>query len=129
MLQLSRHVIVCADPMQSLWSTTDTFGYTTMAYTMVLVAVTTYIIVFNLRSIVDILSSRANPYVHWKKQQIREMKEDKAWQAIGEKFEHSRSVQRDKKPSEWLAIAFYVQKLLRKVGLIRVNGEKQHSPA
>lgn len=102
-----------ANAKQSLWSTTDTFNFNALAYTMILVALTTYIIVFNLRSMVDATQSR---YLRWKNNLVREMKGDKnrKWQATGERFERFRSrlVPKDTRPSEWSIAAFYVRKVL-----------------
>jgi hypothetical protein len=80
---------------------------------MILVGLTTYILVFNLRSIVDATQSR---YLRWKNSLVREMKGDKnkKWQATGERFERfrSRMVSKDTRPSEWSIAAFYVRKVL-----------------
>jgi hypothetical protein len=80
---------------------------------MILVALTTYILVFNLRSMVDATQNR---YLGWKNNLVREMKGDKnkRWQATGERFERfrSRMVPKDMRPSEWSIVAFYVRKVL-----------------
>jgi hypothetical protein len=79
---------------------------------MILVALTTYILLFNLRSMVETIQNR---YLRWKAKLVSEMKTDKneRWQARGQRFERFQSrVPKDTKPTDWSIIAFYLRKVL-----------------
>lgn len=110
----------------SLWSTTDTFNFTTLGYVTVIVALTTYILVFNLNNIAGAYKSK---YQSFKFRVIGEMIKDTdtAWGETGTKLNRHkpRSAQSEQQPSEWWVWAYFGLKLLRIVGLQNGNGENR----
>ncbi|PMD50854.1 uncharacterized protein K444DRAFT_576582 [Hyaloscypha bicolor E] len=97
----------------SIWSTTDTFGYHNLAYTMVAVGLLTYLIVFNLNLLVSFSKSS---YSSFKKCILSSMQADsrKSWKKKGVLFHEYRpreSAERSK-PSEWWILVYLLQRCL-----------------
>ncbi|KAF7591587.1 hypothetical protein BBP40_001335 [Aspergillus hancockii] len=102
----------------SLWSTTSTFSFRTLTYTAVLGSIATYLTVFNLR---HRIRASHKKYLRWKNGLIDQMKNDKqaAWRVTAELFDRSYTlaVRSESGPSEWRVAAYFVVKLVMRVGL------------
>jgi hypothetical protein len=98
--------------VQSIWSTTSTFGYRNLAYVMVAIGLLTYIIVFNLNRIVKLGKSN---YQSLKSGMVHIMQADKreTWRK-GELFHkyRPRANAEQPKPSEWWILVYFLQRAL-----------------
>ena len=95
---------------------TDLFSLTSLIYVIVLVALATYFVVFNLNSIVR-LGRLA--YGTQRSRLLHEMRDESSsfWQRKGVQFESFSFKPQTKlsKPSEWLVGLYFVHKLLASV--------------
>lgn len=105
---------------QSLWSTTDTFGFINLACVMVAVALATYILVFNLNSLVKASQTR---YLIFKCNVVDQMMNDPraSWMETGIKFDRykPRNMPKESKPSEWWVLVYQALKVFRSIGMSR----------
>jgi hypothetical protein len=97
----------------SLWSiNNDLFALTTLIYVIIIVALATYLVVFNLNSIVYLSGTVYNAQ---KSNLLSRMKSDSStyWKSRGEEFEAFSFKPRSEvvKPSEWL-VGFYFLRLI-----------------
>lgn len=116
-----------------LWSTTDTFNFTTLAYVSVITALTTYVLTFNLSKIVWSLNAqyakaKANVIAHMMKD------EDASWKETGARFDRYRSQSNRKswKPSEWWVLVYQFVRIRGALGLrksVKKEDEKATSEA
>lgn len=92
---------------KSLWSINDSFPRTPLVYTIIIVALATYLIMFNINTLV-VLAGRT--YAAHKRTLVRAMKHDRGahstvWRERGRRFEvfrpHAQHHER-LQPSEWL---------------------------
>ena len=85
---------------KSLWSMNNMFPIYGFLYTIIAVGLSTYLIVFNLNTIVTSIS---DIYDSRKRHLIRAMKADSApsWKRLGEQFEVFRPRHERLEPSEW----------------------------
>ena len=89
--------------LQSLWSTTSTFSYSALGITMAVVAIFTYLSVWNMNFLVE----RVRQHYITRKQILIEMmledRSDRYWENIGKQFKRyeSRSTPILTEPSEW----------------------------
>lgn len=81
--------------------------------TTILVGCATYIVVFNLENIVDILGKS---YTGYRSRLLESMSEDhdSYWQSLRERFEEFPLNNEQRKPSEWWIIRYQVQKWFRR---------------
>ncbi|KAL8937963.1 MAG: hypothetical protein Q9216_004149 [Gyalolechia sp. 2 TL-2023] len=95
----------------SIWSTSDTLGYTAMAITTVTVGLATYLIVLNLNR----LAAGCATYYAFRKQIIvQQMKNDTRWKNIGRRFEQYQPLTIPQlKPSEWLVAIYWLARVSR----------------
>ena len=90
---------------QSLWSVNDQFSMTALIYVVIIVALLTYFIMFNINSLAH---GFGRIYNNKKKYIVRAMKGDhnEAWKQRGHRFEVFRPKHESPEPSEWY-IPFY----------------------
>ncbi|THX50044.1 hypothetical protein D6D06_08213 [Aureobasidium pullulans] len=88
---------------QSLWSTTDTFSWTGLKIAMILTAVITYLVTFNLNQIVNLSRS---VYDVGKKKVVESMAKsgNEYWEERAEKFNQFQPPRSRPQPSEWLLL-------------------------
>ena len=88
---------------QSLWSTTDTFSWNGLKVAMVLTAVITYLVTFNLNQLVSLSRSVYNV---GKKKVVKSMTESENddWKKRGARFGQFRPPRPKPQPSEWLLL-------------------------
>lgn len=113
--------------LQSLWSVNDQFSMTALIYVVIIVALVTYFIMFNINSLAQ---GFGRVYDNKKKCIVRAMKRDRneAWKQRGQRFEVFRPKHESPEPSEWY-IPFYA--LLHPavaVGLGRTEGFSDSHP-
>lgn len=111
----------------SLWSVNDQFSMTALIYVVIIVALVTYFIMFNINSLAQ---GFGRVYDSKKKYIVRAMKRDhnEAWKQRGQRFEVFRPKHDSPEPSEWY-IPFYA--LLHPavaVGLARREGSSDSHP-
>ena len=84
----------------SLWSVNDSFSFTVLIYVIVIVALSTYFIIFNINSLAQGISQIYNVK---KKNIVRIMKRDRngSWRLRGHRFEVFRPKHDNPEPSEW----------------------------
>ena len=84
----------------SLWSVNDKFSFTVLIYVIILVALSTYLIMFNINSLAQGFS---RIYDVEKKKIVRAMKRDRNdfWRLRGHRFEIFRPKHDNPEPSEW----------------------------
>ncbi|KAF6217971.1 hypothetical protein HO133_006383 [Letharia lupina] len=89
----------------SLWSVNDQFSMTALIYVVIIVALVTYFIMFNINSLAQ---GFGRVYDNKKKYIVRAMKRDRkqAWKQRGQRFEVFRPKHESPEPSEWY-IPFY----------------------
>ncbi|CAF9941909.1 MAG: hypothetical protein ALECFALPRED_009380 [Alectoria fallacina] len=89
----------------SLWSVNDQFSMTALIYVVIIVALVTYFIMFNINSLAQ---GFGQAYNNKKKYVVRAMKRDRneAWKQRGQRFEVFRPKHESPEPSEWY-IPFY----------------------
>ncbi|THZ90381.1 hypothetical protein D6C82_10463, partial [Aureobasidium pullulans] len=87
----------------SLWSTTDTFSWNGLKVAMILTAVITYLVTFNLNQLVSLSRSVYNV---GKKKVVKSMTESENddWKMRGARFGQFRSPRSKPQPSEWLLL-------------------------
>ncbi|KAL2025889.1 hypothetical protein VTO58DRAFT_103072 [Aureobasidium pullulans] len=87
----------------SLWSTTDTFSWNGLKLAMVLTAVITYLVTFNLNQLVSLSRSVYNV---GKKKIVKSMTESENddWKKRGARFGQFRPPRSKPQPSEWLLL-------------------------
>ncbi len=92
--------------IQSLWSVNDQFSMTALIYVVIIVALITYFIMFNINSLAQ---GFGRVYDNKKKRIVRAMKRDRdeGWKQRGQRFEVFRPKHESPEPSEWY-IPFYV---------------------
>ena len=90
----------CADYIKSLWSVNDRFSMTTLIYVIIIVALLTYFIMFNINSLAQ---GFGQIYDIKKKHVVRAMKKDRneAWKQCGHRFEVFQPKHENPQPSEW----------------------------
>ena len=90
---------------QSLWSVNDQFSMTALIYVIIVVALFTYFIMFNINSLAH---GFGQIYNNKKKHIVKAMKCDhnEAWKQRGQRFEAFRPKHESPEPSEWY-IPFY----------------------
>ncbi|KAL6890714.1 hypothetical protein GGI43DRAFT_216127 [Trichoderma evansii] len=103
----------------ALWAVPDISNNDTrnpFIITTFLVGCATYIVVFNLESIVDFLGKF---YTGYRSRVLEGMSEDldSFWQTLRERFEEFPPNDEQRKPSEWWIILYQMQKWLRKTKL------------
>ena len=98
-----------ANTPQSLWSINDRFASSTLIYVVIIVAMSTYIVVFNMNSLIH---SFSRLYEAKKKRVIRAMHLDldETWQKRGQKFEAFRPKHENPQPSEWYVLLYALLK-------------------
>jgi hypothetical protein len=106
---------------QSLWSTTDTyFSFGSLAYVSVVVALATYILVFNLNNLVK--GAQAS-YLRFKGNLVDQMMRERhlAWMETGLKFNRykPRNTPKEAHPSEWWIFVYQTRKTLQFLRLWR----------
>lgn len=91
--------------LQSLWSVNDQFSMTALIYVVIIVALVTYFVMFNINSLAQGFS---RVYDSKKKYIVRAMKRDlnEGWKQRGQRFEIFRPKHDSPEPSEWY-IPFY----------------------
>lgn len=91
----------------SIWSTSDTLGYSAMIITTVIVAFVTYFVVLNLN---HLAAACAKYYAYHKGILVQQMKQDENWKSHGRRFEQSQPGTGDQelKPSEWLVVIYWL---------------------
>ena len=91
--------------IQSLWSVNDQFSMTALIYVVIIVALVTYFIMFNINSLAQ---GFGRVYDNKKRYIVRAMKRDRneAWKQRGQRFEVFRPKHDSPEPSEWY-IPFY----------------------
>ena len=89
----------------SLWSVNDQFSMTALIYVVIIVALVTYFVMFNINSLAH---GFGKVYDNKKKHIVRAMKRDRneAWKQRGHRFEVFRPKHESPEPSEWY-IPFY----------------------
>jgi hypothetical protein len=96
---------------QSIWSTTGTFGYHNLVYTMLGIGALTYLVVFNVNLLV---SFSKLTYSSLKVKIISSMQADSrnSWKKRGELFHKYKPRQNSEqsKPSEWWIIVYFLQR-------------------
>jgi hypothetical protein len=106
----------------SLWSTADTFGFDRLAYVTAIVALATYILVFNLNSLVR---SAQSTYLYFKGNIVDQMMRERhpAWMETGIKFNRykPRNTPKEAHPSEWWIFVYQIRKTLQFLRLWRRN--------
>ena len=99
----------------SLWSTTDTFNFKTLAIVMSLVAFMTYAIIFNLEHLVQ---SGSRIYRTYKNRVIMRMTtdiHDKTWSDRASRFKQFEPDRRSKKPTDWYIVLAILILLVRDI--------------
>ena len=86
--------------LQSLWSVNDQFSMTALIYVVIIVALVTYFIMFNINSLAQ---GFGHVYGNKKRYIVRAMKRDRneAWKQRGQRFEVFRPKHDSPEPSEW----------------------------
>lgn len=84
----------------SLWSVNDQFSMTALIYVVIIVALVTYFIMFNINSLAQ---GFGRIYDNKKKRVVRAMKRDRNenWKRRGQRFEAFRPKHESPEPSEW----------------------------
>ena len=102
---LSIQALFVLTTLQSLWSVNDQFSMTALIYVVILVALGTYLIMFNINGLAQ---GFGRIYDKKKKHIVRAMKSDRheAWKQRGQRFEVFRPKHESPEPSEWY-IPFY----------------------
>ncbi|PON30529.1 hypothetical protein TGAM01_v200969 [Trichoderma gamsii] len=100
----------------ALWAVPDISNKDTRTpfiITTILVGFATYIVVFNLENIVDILGKS---YTGYRSRLLENMSEDhdSYWQSLRERFEEFPPNNEQRKPSEWWILRYQVQKWFRR---------------
>jgi len=99
-----------ASRTQSLWSVNNVFSTTALIYTSIIVALSTYIIVFHLDNLVYHTSSAYTPM---RDKIISRMKNDshEHWTTKGKQFATFQPKHERLRPSEWWVLLFSVKTL------------------
>ncbi|KAM0460764.1 hypothetical protein ACHAO4_001556 [Trichoderma viride] len=100
----------------ALWAVPDISNNDTRTpfiITTILVGCATYIVVFNLENIVDIMRKS---YTGYRSRLLENMSEDhdSYWQSLRERFEEFPPNNEQRKPSEWWIIRYQIQKWFRR---------------
>ncbi|KAI4113651.1 MAG: hypothetical protein LQ345_005415 [Seirophora villosa] len=85
----------------SIWSTSDTLGYSALVVTTVIVGLGTYLVVLNIQGLAAICSKH---YENHKRRIIERMKSDETWKTLGHRFEQTglERAKLESPPSDWL---------------------------
>lgn len=107
--------------LQSIWSTTDQyFSFDSLAYVTVVVALATYILVFNLNNLVK---AAQTSYLRFKGNIVDRMMRERhlAWSETGLKFNRykPRNSPTESHPSEWWIFVYQARKTLQFLRLWR----------
>jgi hypothetical protein len=93
---------------------------------MISVSLATYLAVLNLRHILNAIYGK---YLRWKNVLVDGMKNDKleAWRVTAELLERfpTRNGRSESGPSEWWVAAYFVMRLMERVGLRSAGRDRQ----
>ncbi|KAL9000472.1 MAG: hypothetical protein Q9188_005672 [Gyalolechia gomerana] len=108
----------------SIWSTSDTLGYSAMAVTTVTVGLVTYLVVLNLNRLA---AGCASYYAFRKSRIVQQMKNDEGWETLGRSFEQyqQRTGNPEPKPSEWLVVFYWLAGIWRPRKLNRSSSRQE----
>ena len=113
------------DLIQSLWSINDKFSSIALIFVIVIVALTTYTMVFNVNSLVHTFS-----YVYdtKKRRLVNAMKSDRdeRWKQRGQRFEVFRPKHEDPEPSEWYITLYAMLNLATFLGFGRQDRRREY---
>ena len=112
---------------QSLWSINDKFSSTALIAVILVVAVVTYMTMFNINRLVDTVS---RVYNYKKRKVVQAMKLDRGnkWKQRGLRFDVFRPKHENPAPSEWYITLYAILNPAAMLGLRRVEGKgDQHS--
>lgn len=95
--------------VQSIWSTSDTLGYSALVVTTVIVGLGTYLVVLNIQGLAAICSKH---YENHKRRIIERMKSDETWKTLGHRFEQTglERAKLESPPSDWLLVRYRMSK-------------------
>ena len=113
--------------LQSLWSVNDQFSMTALIYVVIVVALLTHFIMFNINSLAH---GFGRVYDNKKNHIVRAMKRDhnEAWKQRGQRFEVFRPKHESPEPSEWYIPYYALLHPAVIVGLGRSNGSSDCFP-
>ena len=126
-LTLPQVVLLLMEP-KSLWSINNQFSQTSFVITIIIVAISTYLIMFNVNNFVRLCGS---VYDARKKNIVRTMKvdTDENWKQRGRMFEVFRPKHEHPAPSRWYIPLYAILRPAALFGFPPGSGDSESSPA